>query len=90
MSSDTDRPVIEFPCHNYPVKVLGDAHEDFHSLVLEVFARHAEICAPPAGAATSRNGRFLSLTVNIVATGESQLQTLHEELKALHLVKLVL
>lgn len=90
MSSDTDRPIIEFPCENYPVKVLGDASDDFQTLVLEVFARHAEICAAPAPAVPSRNGRFVSLTVKIVATGEPQLKRLHEDLKALSWVKLVL
>ncbi len=90
MSSDTDRPVIEFPCENYPIKVLGDAHVEFQSQVLEVLAKHAEICAAPLPAKPSRNGRFVSLTVKIVATGEPQLRTLHEELKALSIVKMVL
>ena len=38
----------------------------------------------------SANGRFMSLTVTIVATGPAQLQALFEELKATGRVHMVL
>lgn len=87
---DTTRPLIEFPCENYPIKVLGDAFAGFQEEVLRVIQNHARICGTPAPLNASRNGRFSALTVNIVATGEAQLKSLHEELKGLSFVKMVL
>lgn len=89
-ASDTQRPLIEFPCKDYPIKVLGDAFVDFEQEVLAAIKVHAEICGKPAPLNASRNGRFSSITVNIVATGEPQLKRLHEDLKALVFVKMVL
>lgn len=88
--SDTTRPLIEFPCKDYPIKVLGDAFVGFRDEVLVVMNKHAELCGEPAPLNASRNGRFSSITVNIVATGEPQLRALNDELKALSFVKMVL
>lgn len=88
--SDTDRPLIEFPCPSYPVKVLGDAFDGFTAAVLQVVDKHAELSAAPAAPKPSRNGRFVSLTLNIIATGEPQLRALNDELKALSFVKMVM
>ncbi|WP_053981848.1 YbeD family protein [Marinagarivorans algicola] len=84
------RPLIEFPCPDYPIKVLGDAFVEFEKEVLAVLLKHADICGKPAPLNASRNGRFSSLTVKIVATGEPQLKRLHAELKDLSFVKMVL
>jgi putative lipoic acid-binding regulatory protein len=35
MEQDQNPPKIEFPCH-YPIKVLGDAREDFIDRVFEI------------------------------------------------------
>ena len=88
--SDCERPRIEFPC-DYPVKIVGDATADFRALVEAIVERHA------AGFARERtterfsaNGRFVSVTVAIVATGPDQLQALFEDLKATRRVHMVL
>ncbi len=88
--SDTNRPLIEFPCPDYPIKVLGDAFDGYTASVMHVIDKHAQLSASPEPLKPSRNGRFVSLTVNIIATGEEQLKALHEELKALSFVKMVL
>ncbi len=87
---NTQRPLIEFPCQDYPIKVLGDAFVEFEKEVLAVLLKHAELCGNPSPLNESRNGRFSALTVKIVATGEPQLKRLHEELKDLSFVKMVL
>ena len=87
---DLERPLIEFPCANYPIKVIGNAFEGSDAAVLEVVAKHASLCAAPAPAKPSRNGRFVSLTLFITATGEAQLGALNDELKALSFVKMVM
>lgn len=91
MSEQTpDRPLIEFPCPDYPIKIIGSAFEGYEAAVLEVVARHAELSAAPAPVNPSRNGRFVSLTLLIVATGEPQLKAMHEELKGLSYIKMVM
>ena len=87
----TDNPAtIEFPCPDYPIKVLGQAVENFEAEVLKIVSRHAELSQPPEPPKNSREGRFLSLTLAIVATGESQLRALNDELLALDFVKMVM
>lgn len=89
--SEQQPPKIEFPCENYPIKVLGDAGQELHSLVIEVMERHA----PGFDQARitineSSKGRFQSVTVWITATGEHQLRTIHEELRISKRVKMVM
>ena len=89
--SDVQAPKIEFPCPNYPIKVIGEAGEDFADLVIQVIERHA----PGLDSSTlvirdSRNGRFLSVQVLITATGVEQLQAIHVDLKATGRVHMVL
>ncbi len=83
-------PKIEFPC-DYPIKVLGVNTEDFESIIIEVFHRHA----PGFDEETvliklSRKGTFNSLNITITATGPDQLEALHKDLLATGLVKMVI
>lgn len=83
-------PKIEFPC-DYPIKVIADNSAEARASVLEVMARHAG----PIGESSvterlSREGRFMSLTVTIVATGKDQLSRIHVDLKATGVVKMVM
>lgn len=89
--SDVQAPKIEFPCPNYPIKVIGEAGADFADLVIQVIERHA----PGLDSSTlvirdSRNGRFLSVQVLITATGVEQLQAIHVDLRATGRVHMVL
>lgn len=85
-----DAPKIEFPCP-YPIKVVGDAAEDFREFVAAVLERHAgPIEVDELEVVSSRNGRFLSVRATIIATGEPQLQALFQELKASGRVHMVI
>lgn len=87
---DTDAPRIEFPCR-YPVKVMGENRDDFAALVVAIGQRHApEIDAEAVSQRSSRNGRWLAVTLVIEARSEEQLRALHEDLKATGRVTLVL
>ncbi len=89
--SDVQPPKIEFPCPDYPVKVMGDAGKDLHTLVIEVFQRHAPgFDETRLTIRDSSKGRFQSITVYITATGEPQLQAIFDDLKASNAVKMVL
>jgi uncharacterized protein len=84
-------PKIEFPCENYPIKVLGESAPELHSYVIDIMERHA-----PGFDQTritineSSKGRFQSLTVWITATGVDQLTAIHNDLRINRLIKMVM
>lgn len=84
-------PKIEFPCPNYPIKVMGDSGPDLRALVEQVFSRHAsDFNTDNIAVRDSSKGTFQSLTVTIEATGEDQLRAIFNDLKSSKLVKMVL
>ncbi|TBW56208.1 DUF493 domain-containing protein [Marinobacter halodurans] len=88
--SEPQPPRIEFPC-DYVIKVIGNAAPDFRDFVVEVVERHAPgIDETDITISDSRQGRFSSVQIRIVATGEPQLKALFEELKASGRVHMVL
>ncbi len=85
-----DPPKIEFPC-DYPVKVLGVSGADYESTVLAIVEQHAPgFSRARITRRTSKNSKFTAITVFITATGQPQLETLHAELMATGLVKMVI
>ena len=85
-----DKPKIVFPC-DYPIRVLGDAADDYLAVVAEVVSRHAPEFDPACMTVkNSSKSRFMSVTLTIRATGESQLKALFEDLKATGRVKMVI
>lgn len=89
--SDPKAPKIEFPCPDYPIKIMGEAGEELHSLVVEVMERHApDFDQTRISVRDSSKGRFQSVTVWITATGVPQLEAIHEDLRTSPLTKMVL
>lgn len=83
-------PKITFPC-DYPIKVVGDAAEDFTATVCQVVTRHDDsFDAASVEVIESRNARFQSVRLVMRATGEAQLKALFAELKATGRVHMVL
>jgi hypothetical protein len=88
--SQPEAPKIEFPC-DYVIKVIGNAAPDFTDFVVSVVEQHAPgIRDEHVSVTDSRNGRFTSVSLTIVATGEPQLKALFEDLKASGRVQMVL
>lgn len=86
----TEPPRIEFPCA-YPVKIVGDGEADFRALVEQIVEQHAPgYDRDLTTERRSSQGRYLAVTVTIVATGPEQLQALFEDLKATGRVQIVL
>jgi uncharacterized protein len=82
-------PKIDFPC-DYPIKVVGDASEDFTAVVCQVVSRHdPDFDATTIEVVESRTARFLSVRLTLRATGEPQLKALFSELKATGCVHMV-
>lgn len=89
--SDQQAPKIEFPCENYPIKVLGDAGDELYRLVIEVMHRHAPgFEESRITVAHSSKGRYQSVTVWITATGENQLRAINTDLRANRITKMVI
>ncbi|MAA64654.1 MAG: hypothetical protein CL581_07750 [Alteromonadaceae bacterium] len=88
--SEQKPPKIEFPCE-YGIKVIGDAAPDFEAFVVSVAERHAPgIKEEHVDVNDSSKGRFSSVRLTIMATGEEQLKALFDELKASGRVHMVL
>lgn len=85
---NAEPPRIEFPC-DYPIRIIGVDDDDYRKRVVEVVKRHAQIVSDVRVRA-SRGAKYLSVAVEIRATGEPQLRALHAELLATGGVKLVL
>ncbi len=91
MPQNQEPPKIEFPCPDYPVKVMGAATEEYYSFAVEVMEKHAGgFEYSRLTSKVSRNGNFQSITFYIVATGVEQLNDLHVELKSHPDTKMVL
>lgn len=85
MAADEDNrgeSLLDFPCE-FPIKMMGRDHPGFHEAARTIIARHAPDVKDDAfRSALSRNARFVSLTVTILATSQAQLDTIYEELSA--------
>jgi len=89
--TEKDAPKIEFPCPDYPVKVMGEANDEMTALVMEVMTLEAPgFDRQKITVKGSSKGRFQSITVFITATGVPQLERIHQTLVASPLIKLVL
>ncbi|WP_297795648.1 DUF493 domain-containing protein [uncultured Marinobacter sp.] len=88
--SEPKAPKIEFPC-DYVIKVIGNSAPDFTEFVVDVVEQHAPgISEDDVSVNESSGGRFSSVQLKIVATGEAQLKALFEDLKASGRVHMVL
>lgn len=86
---DAESP-LKFPC-SFPIKVMGRHEGDFESVVIAMVSSH--FGALPDGSVRSRastNGRFLSVTVTVVAESRQQLDDLYRTLTASEQVLFVL
>ena len=88
---EQEPPKIEFPCENYPVKIMGDATADMLEFALSTTEQYApDFDRTTATVKASSKGRFQSVTVFITATGLEQLQGLHQTLTASTAIKMVI
>ncbi|SMF20678.1 hypothetical protein SAMN02745866_01287 [Alteromonadaceae bacterium Bs31] len=91
MAVDENSVKIEFPCENYPIKVMGTATASYREAVLNVMEVHAHgFDASRVTVRDSSKGTFQSVTVFITATGSEQLQAIFDDLKKLPETKMVL
>ena len=90
--SQTSQPesLLTFPCV-FPIKVMGRREDGFAQAVADVVQRHAPDFHPETiEMRSSKNGRYLSLTVTINARSREQLDQLYSELSKHPMVMMVL
>ena len=86
-------PKIEFPCSGYPIKVLGINEDSFQDFVIETLKGlmpEDDIDLVNMKSSASRNGRFLSVSVKILAQSENHLSTIHKTFMDSGRVRMVL
>lgn len=76
-------PKIEFPCADYPIKVIGHNTSDFEGYVIQVMLKYdAQLDQSKITFQDSKNGKFRSVRMFMTAESEQQLSDLNDELKA--------
>ncbi len=90
MMNQPEPPKIEFPC-DYPIKVIGKASPGFKQFVIETISIHAPgLDLERVDINMSKNDKFVSVRLWIIATGKDQLENLFEDLKASGRVTMVI
>ena len=78
----TKESLLEFPC-SFPIKMMGHETPDFQRTVREIVERHTGPLDDAAfQSALSRNGRFVSVTVTVVAKSQDQLDAIYRDATA--------
>ena len=81
---------LRFPT-SFPIKIMGRRTDGFAQAILDVVLKHAADFDPVTlEMRTSREGKYLSVTVTINATSREQLDNLYRELTAHPMVTMVL
>lgn len=79
---DEDTPLLEFPC-DFPIKMMGRDRAAFHEAARAIVEQHAGPVSDEAvSVASSRNGRFVSITISIRARSKEQLDAIYMDLTA--------
>jgi len=73
---------IAFPCE-FPIKAIGRAEAGFRDQVMAIVGRHVpQISSHSIKSASSRGGRYQSVTVLVMATSQAQLDAIYRDLTA--------
>ncbi|WP_426143937.1 DUF493 domain-containing protein [Pseudomonas sp. DWP3-1-2] len=88
--TDVKSHKIEFPCDDYPIKVIGDTTVGFTDLVIEILAKYATLDIKTLAERQSSNGKYTTVQLHIIATGEDQLRDINSALRATGFVHMVL
>ena len=86
---DEDK-LMTFPC-DFALKVMGEDINDYSSYVLSICQKHVEgVTENCVHTRPSRNGKYIAVTVQLVAISRQQLDDLYIELNAYEHTKMAL
>jgi putative lipoic acid-binding regulatory protein len=78
----SDESVMEFPC-SFPIKLMGRETDEFRQTARELVEKHTGPLDDKAiQSALSRNGRFVSVTITVVAESREQLDNIYRDATA--------
>lgn len=82
--------LLEFPCR-FPIKVMGEAHAEFHEAIAACIAQHVpETDTVELAHRESSGGNYVGVTITLTATSQEQLDRLYQALGACARVRMVL
>lgn len=77
---EENETLLEFPCE-FPIKVFGHHHDDFHEEVVCLVRKHApNLDESNVVKRPSSGGKYLALTITIEAESKVQLDAIYMEL----------
>jgi len=82
LPDQAEEDLFEFPCR-FPIKAMGRSEEGFEATVVRIVRSHAELWedeALPVSSNPSRNGNYVSVTVQVRATSRAQLDAIYQDL----------
>jgi len=80
--NDNSDSLLEFPC-SFPIKVMGKAVDNFDALVVEIVRRHApDLTEGAVKSRLSNQGKYVSVTVTVMAHSKDQLDHIYMDLTA--------
>ena len=88
--ANTKEDIFNFPCE-YPIKVFGANQPDFKKTVCNIVETHiGKLHANQSAIKYSSKGKYISLTVRIIATSRQQLDAINQDLQSCPLVSYLL
>ena len=88
--TNTKEDIFNFPC-DYPIKVFGINQPNFEETVCKIVETHTgKLHANQTTAKYSSKGKYISITVRIIATSRKQLDAINQELQSCPLVSYLL
>jgi putative lipoic acid-binding regulatory protein len=70
--------------------VIGDTTVGFKDMVIEILGKHAKLDLNTMAERQSSNGKYTTVQLHIIATGEDQLRDINSALRATGVVHMVL
>jgi len=78
----SDDSVMTFPC-SFPIKLMGRETDAFRQTARELVEKHTGPLDDDAiESALSRNGRFVSVTITVIAESREQLDNIYRDATA--------
>ena len=88
--TNTTEDIFNFPC-DYPIKIFGENQSDFKKTVCNIVETHTgKLHSNQITTKYSSKGKYISLTVRIIATSRQQLDAINIDLKSCPLVSYLL
>ena len=88
--TNINEDIFNFPCE-YPIKIFGENQPEFKKTVCSIVQTHTgKLHANQTTIKYSSKGKYISLTVRIIATSRQQLDDINQDLQSCPLVSYLL